>query len=240
MLCPSLPRPECVTLALLQGSVTSEHALRGAQHGRSMSGAVQQSPLHAQQAGAQQHGTASQPLETEQQVALHQHAAVGNQPSKVASQQPGTAHQRPSAAHQQAASQQPVGGSSSQQPATQQPESADANQYTASGVAHGVPNAAGKHVPRAKHYALARLKNINNMRQLTSLSTTGLQKLRWESPFNVAQLHSCDRACVQWNVVLVCCKPCLSSWAIHLLDCRLNTSIALLIVTNMASLLSQT
>ncbi|DBA98665.1 TPA: hypothetical protein ACH3X1_014446 [Trebouxia sp. C0004] len=161
-----------------QGSGTSEQASIGAQHGLRMSGANQQSPLHAHQAGAQQHGAANQPLETEQQAALHQHAAAANQPSKIANQQPGTAHQQPNAAHQPAASQQPGGGSSSQQPATQQPGSADANQFTTSEMAHEVPNAAGKHVPRAKQYALARLKNINSMRQLKSLSTTGLQQLR--------------------------------------------------------------
>ncbi len=179
LLCQNLARPGCVTLALLQGSVTSEQASTDAHHGQPLSDANQQSPLHAQQADAQQHGAASQPLETQQQAALHQHAAAANQPSKAANQQPGTAHQRPNAAHQQAASQQPVDGSSSQQPATQQPGSSDANQYAASRMAHEVPNAAGKHVPRAKQYALARLKNINSMRQLTSLSTTGLQQLRW-------------------------------------------------------------
>ena len=185
---------------MLQGSVTSEQASTDAQLGRPLSGANQQSPLNAQHANAQQHGVASQPLETEQQAALHQHALAANQLgkaanqqpgtahqqpntahqlSKVANQQPGTAHQQPDAAHHHAASQQPVGGSCSQQSATQQPGSAEANLYTASGRAHEVPNAAGKQVPRAKQYALARLKNINSMRQLTSLSTTGLQQLRW-------------------------------------------------------------
>jgi len=199
---------------LLQGqvSVTSEQDSTDAQLGRPLSGTDQQSPLHAQQADADQHGAASQPLETQQQAAHHQHAAAAHQLSKAAhqqpdaahqqpdaahqqpdaahqlskaanqqpgtvhqlkktaNQQPGTAHQQPNAAHQQAANQQPVGGSSSQQTATQD---------TASGMVHEVPNAAGKHVPRAKQYALARLKNINSMRQLTSLSTTGLQQLRW-------------------------------------------------------------
>lgn len=181
-----------------QGGVTSEQASTDAQLGRPLSGTNQQSPLQAQQAGAHLHGAASQPLETQQQAALHQHAAAAHQLSKAANQQPNaahqktnaahqqidaahqqagtahqqpsTAHQQPDAAHQQAASQQPVGGSSSQQPATQD---------TACVMVHEVPNAAGKHVPRAKQYALARLKNINSMRQLTSLSTTGLQQLRW-------------------------------------------------------------
>ncbi|DBA68558.1 TPA: hypothetical protein ACH3X2_013589 [Trebouxia sp. C0005] len=153
-----------------QESVASEQASTDAQSGWSLSGANQQSPVRAQQADAQQRGAACQHLETEQQAALHQHAVAANQPSKAANQQPGTAHQ-------QAASQQPVSGSSSQQFATQQP-GADAKQYAASEVAREVPNAAGKHVPRAKQYALARLKNLNSMRQLTSLSTTGLQQLR--------------------------------------------------------------
>ena len=147
------------------------------------------SPLH--HAGAQLHsdlhqqpGTASQDADSASQrpVAASQQPGAANQqhdpgashPPDAAKQQISTASQHSGPAHQQS-----TAGLQQASAAHQQPGGASTTQHTASQAPKQLPGSGAQHVPRAKQYALARLRSLSSTRQLTSLSATRLQKLRW-------------------------------------------------------------